>query len=609
MKFVSLEVHNFFSISRAVLEFHSGLHFVEGLNHDMAADDDESNGSGKSSIFEALEWCLYGTVSRKLAKPTGVVNNKVGKNCLALVVFEHEGKTFKVRRTIRHDDYGTSLNWWLDGVEQTKHETTATKQHLAEQLPLPHTVFRHAVMVGQGMPEKFLDLPENAKQEFLCQIVDLDIYERAAETLKSEETALQEKANLLVGSIATVSEQIDTYTAAVTEADDSLLRFDREEAPSADNLQAQIEQIDREVAQYRENQKVLHQYIADQEEEESGKSAALSDAQAAGAPALQALEAVKAEARRLGAERNQFEAIPDQCPTCGSALDRSNADVQLLRIDHALAETQQQLQQAQARYDAVAGSIGDAKAELAVVQQTLRKYRAQLPQYTAYFEKAQRQKDALSSTRANYERRRVELATHRNTTVETLQKLQEALPAKLEEQAGLENRLAHVRHLKALVPNLRAAATSQILDYINERVDHYMQVLSSGTMGASLVQVQHGKKSRINVDLKTPAGNYGASSGGERRRIDLAIFMALSDLLKASTGTACNLLIADEIMDGVSPVGIRKFMDLLRERADSGMCVFVMSHHPDVRNTDWTSTMLVEKRDGLAELHNSPAAV
>ncbi|MEZ6841391.1 AAA family ATPase [Acinetobacter baumannii] len=76
MEFLTLKINNFLTIGEARLDLaNRGLLLVQGENKDNSSAD--SNGSGKSSIVDALCWCLYGTTARDV---TGdLVINKTAK--------------------------------------------------------------------------------------------------------------------------------------------------------------------------------------------------------------------------------------------------------------------------------------------------------------------------------------------------------------------------------------------------------------------------------------------------------------------------------------------------------------------------------------------------
>src|ERR1041385_8105436 len=79
MEFETLHIENFATIGDVTVQLNQpGLILITGINKD--AKKANSNGSGKSSIFEALCWCLWGQTIRDL-DADDVVNRKAKKDC------------------------------------------------------------------------------------------------------------------------------------------------------------------------------------------------------------------------------------------------------------------------------------------------------------------------------------------------------------------------------------------------------------------------------------------------------------------------------------------------------------------------------------------------
>ena len=76
----ALKIKNFLIIGEATVSLaNRGLLLIEGQN-----DDDESansNGAGKSSLVDALCWCLFGVTARGVSGDA-VINKKAKKECV-----------------------------------------------------------------------------------------------------------------------------------------------------------------------------------------------------------------------------------------------------------------------------------------------------------------------------------------------------------------------------------------------------------------------------------------------------------------------------------------------------------------------------------------------
>ena len=99
MKFLSIKVRNFFSIRKLKLNLEErGTILITGRNMDNPAAN--SNGSGKSSIWDALIWCLYGRVVRDDVGADDVLNNKTKGGCAVTVrIQDDDGRIWTLVRT------------------------------------------------------------------------------------------------------------------------------------------------------------------------------------------------------------------------------------------------------------------------------------------------------------------------------------------------------------------------------------------------------------------------------------------------------------------------------------------------------------------------------
>src|SRR5690606_35072096 len=100
IKFISLHIENFLSVSKADLDLDGqGLVLIEGVNEDDPSA--QSNGAGKSSIVDAISWCLYGETARGVSGDS-VVNLKTGKGTLVSMIVMIDGKQYNIRRGRKH---------------------------------------------------------------------------------------------------------------------------------------------------------------------------------------------------------------------------------------------------------------------------------------------------------------------------------------------------------------------------------------------------------------------------------------------------------------------------------------------------------------------------
>jgi len=89
----------------------------------------------------------------------------------------------------------------------------------------------------------------------------------------------------------------------------------------------------------------------------------------------------------------------------------------------------------------------------------------------------------------------------------------------------------------------------------------------------------------ISLEIEGAGGGYGykAASAGERRRIDVALLFALSEISSAAHGTMAGTLFVDECFDGLDSVGVPRVVEAVRELANR-RAVVVISHDEDLKD-------------------------
>ena len=674
MRLIRLEIHNFLSIESAVLEYKPGLYFVEGKNYDMS-DGSESNGTGKSALCgEAVEWVLWGTLSRipgKSGKPIAdsVINSNVGKDCYGSIEFDYNGNIWKIIRTRKHTKFGNSISWFVNGQNKSKHDSSETQKDLEEALPLSHDVFRHAVQIGQGFSCRFLSLTETEKQNLLCDILNLRIYDDALEVTKNNITIWETKSSSLKSYIDDTTSQIQfreqesnsiTYEILTIEKDisslcknpinDSLNGLRSSNTSLEHNLETNRKSFDeciknRETVmeEYKEIISKSHSCILEVEGKKqsfvSSSNRNLFSIESNIRSWDQRISVINKEIKDLEVQKQSI-IQSEKCEYCGSKLsDPIKINKRVKEIESLTSEKRKELDSSRSSRDIVFMSFEDYKKKVVDASK-------EWDLYISSIRETEKGKTAsINELISSINQRIVELDLERDSLLERIKtnkkkigELESSLGKIIEREnslkihkARLEEKLSilhtsirddkksiersvdiikdqdkiidHWKYWKQSIPNLRASAMEQVLRYLNSRISEYLNIFSSGIMGMEMFQEARGKGSRVKVDLRTSGGTYEMSSGGERRRVDLAIYLALSDLVFAASGVSCTFLIADEIMDGLSPEGVKKFAEILKIKSEQGMCVFVISHNPSVRQmVDFDEVICLERRGGKANI-------
>lgn len=601
MKIGYIDAENFLSIGKShiSLDFNQGLVLVEGNNKDN--DTFESNGAGKSSVSsEALLWCLYGQTVRGL-KHDDVINTKVGKDCRVSVSFELNGKNYSVNRYRKHKQYKDALHVWENGVDIAAGTNKDTEDKLKAVLPVDFDTFLYTTVIGQGTLGRFSTLTDAGRKELLETVVRVDLYEKCCDVsrkkltvVKTELSGLNARATELKARQASVRGTIASLEAEAKAKRD---RLDVEHKQimldmwdSAENVREQ-----RKVAE--ESDAILKSVHAQFEEQKTKYTAA----EAAYTAAYKVHHDAQYTLERITLEIKRVANLPPACKTCGQqvAIEFKVDILKALDADEALArakvaeaaeghtEAFEVKKSTKEAYDNLTGTCNQILQAIDRANNTIKVAQAKA-------DMLQKRLDAIS----------VESAQVGNTTDVLQQELTDVSMA----LAGAESRITVCQASESAFnfwvesfPRIRAMLLTDVISFLNGRIEHYLGIISDATLKMVLALDEKG---RVIVTTSTPGGSYTSASGGERRRMDVAVALGLSDLAGATSGFSSNLLVADEPGDALDGVGMARLTDILREKAGKVGTVLLISHNQAMKgfvDKVWT----VIKENGISRLEGN----
>ena len=206
IKIKNLSVKNFMSVgnqTQAVDFEKEQLTLVLGENLDQGGDDSGSrNGTGKTTIVNALSYSLYGTALTNIKKDN-LINKINNKNMLVTLAFEKDGVNYRIERGRKPN----ILKFYVNDVEQEEEtndeaqgDMRETQKDLDDLLGMSHDMFKHIVALNT-YTEPFLSMRANDQREIIEQLLGITLLSEKAEILKelvrtTKEAITQETANI-----------------------------------------------------------------------------------------------------------------------------------------------------------------------------------------------------------------------------------------------------------------------------------------------------------------------------------------------------------------------------------------------------------------------------
>jgi DNA repair exonuclease SbcCD ATPase subunit len=640
MKFHQLSIENFLTIKSASLDLADrGLHLIQGVNdHDSSAS---SNGAGKSSVVDAICWCLFGVTARE-AKGDDVVNRGTGKNCRVSIEISNGSSRYLVRRHRKHSGGKNSLvvAAMTDApgfVDLSKGTDTETQKVLEKLLGCSYEVFIAAVYSGQ---EAMPDLPRMKDRELKTLIEEaagLQRIERAYElarermnTAKSALNGILERKSLHASAKAKAEMALETVATAHVDwetARGARVAVVKEELDVAKaTLKRAIAQRDIKTAQ----RDIATAWVADAEKKMASHRALESAAVAVEGLVRKAELAIDTGAlKRLAAavteHQNRYdnaaEEIKKPCRTCGTEL--STMTVEAFREHEA-----EHIERAKNQLETAKIAARSQMAKLLTLREQAEEARAAVPVITELVEDRARSQGfinewdtlreaavlaarAYNETEATLVLRTEEPNPHESAFAVLRKQMADAIAslAAAEEKAAECQKALDVSAavVKVFGPaGVRAQILDTVTPYLNAQTADYLSALSDGNITATWTTLTKSAggdlKEKFTIDVEHSKGgdSFKLLSGGEKRKVRLSCALALQDLVASRATQPIDLWLGDEIDDAMDPAGLERLMTILERRARERGTVIVISHS-DLK--DWCDNVTtVRKTD---EFHST----
>ncbi len=183
-----LTVKNFMSVGNQTqaVDFNKAkLTLVLGENLDQGGDDSGSrNGTGKTTIINALSYALYGTALTNI-KRNNLINKTNSKGMVVSLDFEKDNIQYKIER----GRSPTFFKFFINNEEQVDDESQGdsrkTQEYLNDLLGMSHDMFKHIVALNT-YSEPFLSMRVNDQRAIIEQLLGITILSEKADNLKEQ---------------------------------------------------------------------------------------------------------------------------------------------------------------------------------------------------------------------------------------------------------------------------------------------------------------------------------------------------------------------------------------------------------------------------------------
>jgi len=537
MKINRIEIKNFYSIKDIKLNFDNfnGIVIIEGKNKDIGG----SNGSGKSSIVEAIVWGIFGRTIRKSTEEA-LINVYENKNCSVEI-------TLNNNIVIRRSKKPTSLKFFVGEEDKTQESSTKTQELIESILNTNYKTFLASTVFGQHNNVDFIDATPDDKRLIIKNFLNLDEIFNKRDAVKD----LKSKYN----------NDTKTMDALIQDSKESLNKIEN-------NLEKLVIGEQKFFADHGVTEDSLVKYslaeILKIEEDITLQKSILENTNFK----INSLETnISFKQKKLTSFKENKTVT---CKTCGVSSKATASKKEILELEDEIKDNNVELSRLENKKEKIQDLIKDLQSTLPIPSN---KYKI-----ISDWRDLHSKKEFLLLSK-------VELVDKiDNLNLEKARVLRNLEIMKFWEKAFSETGL-----IKYIIRN--------ILNFFNGKVNYYLSYLSNGKF---VIKFDEELNEKIYTNGKQLS--FISLSGGEKRKISLAVMLGLQSLLTNTKRDSTNLMFLDEVGENLDQDGLDGLYILLSE-LKKDKTLFIITHNNYLKSLiDNCRVLTVTKQNGLSYL-------
>ena len=547
IKFTHLRYKNFLSTGNNFTEIDLTRH-----KHTLIVGQ---NGSGKSTMLDALSFGLFGKAHRNINK-TQLINSINGKGSMVEVEFEIGQSRFKIVR----GDRPVKFEIWKN--DETINQSSHSKeyQRILEQniLKLNHKSFHQVVVLGSSNFVPFMQLNPGLRRGVIEDLLDIGVFSRMNQLLKEETNAIKENLKDISYQIDLSKNKVETQKKYISDV--SILTEENrrnyelrisESQSFIDELQAENSELsvglDESVSQAEQGLRLLQDRKQDLLLRSQDRKSNIRDLE----------------------KRITFFSENATCPVCDQAISDGHKSEILLSTQTDRDRRKAEIKQIGVEGQGVESEIAEQTSVLSTLRDRVHKLTSNSKEIATYQNQIRSYQEHIEKeVGADLEKANADLAILKN-------ELLDLKDSKLKTSEEFSYKMAIAEMLKDT--GIKTKIIKQYLPVMNKLINQYLQVLD--------FYVHFDLNEEFNETIRSRHRDeftYESFSEGEKQRIDLSLLFTWRQIAKMKNSVSTNLLILDETFDSsLDHDGVDNLIKILYTLGDSTN-VFIISHKGEI---------------------------
>jgi len=533
------------------------------------------NGSGKSTMLDALCFGLFGKAFRNVNKPN-LLNSINGKDCIVEVEFTANNKSYKIIRGIKPNLFEI----YCEGEMVNQDAAARDYQEYLENfiLKLNYKSFTQIVILGSASFVPFMQLSSSDRRAIIEDLLDIQIFSTMNVLLRAKLSENKDGTIQSKNEIELTQQRYDLQDKHIKELkqnnDDKVNEYVSEISSNEESIQTLHEEITNLSLQVETHQtSVAEKTLVEDKLKKINKLES-------------SIESTLSKFRK----DISFFTHNDNCPTCRQTIASEFKETELRTLNIKSKECEDGLTQLESK-------LLDEQNKLNIIIETQKQIQSlqihiatkntTITETNKYITKLHKQIAELRTSKASTEKEEKELVLLEST----LSELKSHLRVLIDEKTYYEVASGLLKDT-----GIKTKIIKQYLPIINKLVNKYLASLDFFVNFNLDESFKETIKSRHRDDF-----TYNNFSEGEKQRIDMALMLTWRAVAKLKNSSNTNLLILDEVFDSsLDTNGTEELMKILHML--EGVNLFVISHKGDILQDKFTNVVRFQKLNNFSRM-------
>jgi DNA repair exonuclease SbcCD ATPase subunit len=533
------------------------------------------NGSGKSTMLDALCFALFGKPFRDINKPQ-LLNSINNKDCVVEVEFDTGNKAYKIIRGIKPNVFEIYCNGELVNQDAAVRDYQEYLEKFI--LKLNYKSFTQIVILGSASFTPFMQLKSGDRREIIEDLLDIQIFSTMNSLVKDR-----------------LSNNKDLVAHKKHEIDLSTQKYDMQKKHIDELKQNNEDKVKEYETEIQCNSDTVSSLLANvtiltTEVEELQNSVAIKIETEAKVKTITKLESqIESNLSKFRKDIGFFQSH-DNCPTCRQTIamefkeeELTNLSTKVTECEHGLTQLEQKLNAEQEKLN----DIAEKQKELQRKQVEIATINTTITETNKMVARLQKLVEELKNSKTVSDKEEQEL----NVIKGELTELKDNLRVLIDERTYYE-----VAGNLLKDTGIKTKIVKQYLPVINKLVNKYLASLDFFVNFNLDESFKETIKSRHRDEF-----TYNNFSEGEKQRIDMALMLTWRAVAKLKNSSNTNLLILDETFDSsLDANGTEELMKILHML--EGVNLFVISHKGDILQDKFANVIRFAKEKNFSRI-------